>query len=180
MTIGEKIKSRRKELGITPEELAKSVGVSRSTMFRYERGEVQKIPLNILELLAYNLKADMSFFVNDNMRMTLEEIRLLNMQIAMLERFERAFGRLGAEINWYLTAVQSNDESISKLNIDNIKKVLLELPIEERYTFYERIVLAFEQQASIAHSERKYFMKKQEGAEDFITKYNDHPLLNKE
>ena len=36
MTTGERIKARRKELGITADKVAEQIGVSRSTMFRYE------------------------------------------------------------------------------------------------------------------------------------------------
>lgn len=42
MTTGERIKARRKELGITADKVAEQIGVSRSTMFRYEKGEIEK------------------------------------------------------------------------------------------------------------------------------------------
>ena len=38
MNVGERIKLRRKELKISADTLAERVGVSRSTIFRYERG----------------------------------------------------------------------------------------------------------------------------------------------
>ena len=39
MTVGKKMKFRRKELKISADEVAKALGVSRSTIFRYEKGE---------------------------------------------------------------------------------------------------------------------------------------------
>ena len=48
MTTGERIKERRKELGMSAEELAVKVGVSSATMYRYEKGEIEKVPGDIL------------------------------------------------------------------------------------------------------------------------------------
>ena len=52
MTIGDRIKSRRKHLGISAEELAKRIGKDRSTVFRYEKGDIENLPLDILEPIA--------------------------------------------------------------------------------------------------------------------------------
>jgi transcriptional regulator with XRE-family HTH domain len=40
MTIGEKIKARRKELGMTTEELGRLIGVQRSAITKYEKDRV--------------------------------------------------------------------------------------------------------------------------------------------
>ena len=40
MTIGEKIKARRLELGMTTEELGNKIGVQRSAVTKYEKGRV--------------------------------------------------------------------------------------------------------------------------------------------
>ena len=40
MTIGEKIKARRKELGMTTEELGRLIGVQRSAVTKYEKDKV--------------------------------------------------------------------------------------------------------------------------------------------
>lgn len=52
MTVGERIKARRKELGISADELALVLGVSRSTMFRYEKGDIEKLPGDALVPIA--------------------------------------------------------------------------------------------------------------------------------
>lgn len=41
---GQKIKARRKELGMSADEVAAKLGVSRSTIFRYENGHIEKSP----------------------------------------------------------------------------------------------------------------------------------------
>jgi transcriptional regulator with XRE-family HTH domain len=40
MTTGEKIKARRKELGMTTEELGKAIGVQRSAITKYEKDRI--------------------------------------------------------------------------------------------------------------------------------------------
>lgn len=52
MTVGERIKERRKELGITADTIAEKLGVSRSTIFRYEKGDIEKLPVDVLEPIA--------------------------------------------------------------------------------------------------------------------------------
>jgi transcriptional regulator with XRE-family HTH domain len=52
MTIGERIKARRKEIHMSADELGKILGKDRSTIFRYEKGEIENLPLDILEPIA--------------------------------------------------------------------------------------------------------------------------------
>lgn len=52
MTIGERIKERRKELGLTVDELAEKLGKNRATIYRYESNEIEKLPTTVLEPLA--------------------------------------------------------------------------------------------------------------------------------
>lgn len=52
MRIGDRIKIRRKELKMTAEELGKRLGKDRSTIYRYENGDIENLPLDILEPIA--------------------------------------------------------------------------------------------------------------------------------
>ena len=52
MTIGKRIKDRRKQLGMSADELAKRLGKDRSTIYRYEKGDIENLPLDILEPIA--------------------------------------------------------------------------------------------------------------------------------
>lgn len=52
MTIGDRIRERRKELGITVDELAEKLGKNRATVYRYESSEIEKLPTTVLEPLA--------------------------------------------------------------------------------------------------------------------------------
>lgn len=52
MTTGQRIKSRRKEIGMSAETLADILGVSPATVYRYENGEIEKVPGDRLEPIA--------------------------------------------------------------------------------------------------------------------------------
>lgn len=52
MGIGQNIKARRKELGISAETLAKRLGVNASTVYRYENGSIEKLDSARLEPIA--------------------------------------------------------------------------------------------------------------------------------
>lgn len=52
MKIGDRIKARRKEMKISAEELGARLGKDRSTIYRYEKGDIENLPLDILEPIA--------------------------------------------------------------------------------------------------------------------------------
>ena len=56
MTTGQRIKARRKELHINADALAEMLEVSRSTIFRYENGDIEKLPIDILKPIAKALR----------------------------------------------------------------------------------------------------------------------------
>lgn len=63
MGIGERIKQRREELGLTVEELASRLGKHRATVYRYESNEIEKLPTTILEPLAIALDTTPAFLM---------------------------------------------------------------------------------------------------------------------
>ena len=63
MDIGKRIKKRRKELNMTADELAKRLGKDRSTVYRYEKGEIENLPLDILEPIAKALETTPSYLM---------------------------------------------------------------------------------------------------------------------
>lgn len=52
MRIGERIKQRRLELGYTADALAKLLNKNRATIYRYENGDIENMPIDVLEPLA--------------------------------------------------------------------------------------------------------------------------------
>lgn len=61
MTIGEKIKQRRKELGISINQLSQRLGKNRATIYRYENNEIENIPMTILKPLSEILQTTPEF-----------------------------------------------------------------------------------------------------------------------
>lgn len=54
--IGDRIKQRREELGLSVDDVAKLLGKHRATIYRYESDEIEKFPTNVLEPLAAALQ----------------------------------------------------------------------------------------------------------------------------
>lgn len=52
MTIGERIKNRRIEIGLSVEDLASKLGKNRATVYRYENGDIGNLPISVLEPIA--------------------------------------------------------------------------------------------------------------------------------
>ena len=52
MTTVERMKMRRKELGLSAEIVAERLGVSPATVYRYEKGDIEKLPGDILPALS--------------------------------------------------------------------------------------------------------------------------------
>ena len=49
MTTGDLIKARRKEIAMSAERLAEKVGVSPATIYRYEKGDIEKVPVDVIK-----------------------------------------------------------------------------------------------------------------------------------
>lgn len=63
MSVGERIKQRRQELGLSVDEIARQLGKHRATIYRYESGEIRNLPLNILEPLARALRVSPAYIM---------------------------------------------------------------------------------------------------------------------
>lgn len=56
MKIGQRIKNRRLELGLTVDEVATKIGKNRATVYRYESNDIEDLPISILEPLSKALQ----------------------------------------------------------------------------------------------------------------------------
>lgn len=52
MSIGQRIKTMRIQQGLSIDELACRLGKNRTTVYRYENGDIENLPLGILDCLA--------------------------------------------------------------------------------------------------------------------------------
>lgn len=63
MTIGERIKNRRKAIGMSADQLANVIDKSRATIYRYENGEIEGVPTSVLEPIAQALRTTPAYLM---------------------------------------------------------------------------------------------------------------------
>ena len=63
LKIGNRIKQRRSELDMTQGDIARQIGVAVSTIQRYEKGQIEKIKLPVIEAIARVLQVEPSWLI---------------------------------------------------------------------------------------------------------------------
>lgn len=63
MTKGERIKARREALGLSVGELATRLNKNRATIYRYENGDIEDMPITVLEPLAKALNTTPAYIM---------------------------------------------------------------------------------------------------------------------
>lgn len=63
MTIGDRIKERRLEIGLSVDQVAEKIGKNRATVYRYESKEIEKCPIDILVPLAEALRTTPAYLM---------------------------------------------------------------------------------------------------------------------
>lgn len=63
--IGARIEARRTSLGLTMDEVAAQIGVNKSTIQRYEKGQIQKIKLPVIESIASTLSVNPDWLIGN-------------------------------------------------------------------------------------------------------------------
>ena len=77
--VSNRVKSRRNELGLTLQELSELSGISKSSLQRYEKGDVDKMPLSKLKELAKALKVTSAYIVGiESNKLSYEYFRNIN------------------------------------------------------------------------------------------------------
>ena len=66
MTTGQRMKDRRKAIGISAEKLADMLGVSPATIYRYENGDIEKVPGDRLGPIAIALQTTPAYLMGWN------------------------------------------------------------------------------------------------------------------
>lgn len=62
-SVGERIKSTRKAKKVSAEELARKINVSVSTLYRYEKGDIEKVSTEVLKQIAIALNTEPAYFM---------------------------------------------------------------------------------------------------------------------
>ena len=93
MNIGKRIKERRKALKISADELGKRLGKDRSTIYRYEKGDIENLPLDILEPIAAALNTTPQYLMGweDKIKKNPVEVAERHFEIIMDEDIAEIF-----------------------------------------------------------------------------------------
>ena len=76
MDVGKRIRERRKELNISVDELAKRLNKNRTTVYRYEKGDIENLPIDILDPLAKALDTTPAYLMGWDIRSSKEAITI--------------------------------------------------------------------------------------------------------
>lgn len=63
MTLGKRIKAKREEAGLTQTELAKRIGTTKQTLFKYENDIITNIPSDKIEKIANILSVSAAYLM---------------------------------------------------------------------------------------------------------------------
>ena len=105
MDVGERIKKRREELGLTADYVAEKIGKNRATVYRYESSYVEKLPTTILVPLAKVLRTTPAYLmgwtddINDSAPVKSNAVFLPEQKIHMVPLYESASAGFGALAN---------------------------------------------------------------------------------
>jgi len=70
MSISDKIKNRRLELGMSVDDLALKINKNKATVYRYENGDIGKMPYDILEPLSKALDVSILYLLDNTDEVT--------------------------------------------------------------------------------------------------------------
>ena len=84
--IGTMMKERREALGLTMADVASQVGVGRSTILRWESGEIRSIKRADIVLLSKSLYLPISAFFSGPIEETIEDSETAKKKIALINR----------------------------------------------------------------------------------------------
>lgn len=72
--IGQRIRDRRNEIGMSVEALAGVVGINKSSISRYENGTIEKLKLPVIESIAGALGVNPAWLIGKSDKMVLDEL----------------------------------------------------------------------------------------------------------
>lgn len=90
MTTGERLKLRRKEIGFSAEKVADQLGVSPATIYRYEKGDIEKVPVDSLAELAKILQTTPAYLMGWESQADQAELNDILAQIQASEEKEQS------------------------------------------------------------------------------------------
>lgn len=98
MSIGQRIKTIRQQQGMSIDDLAIRLGKNRTTIYRYENGDIENLPLGILDSLANALNTTPAYLMGWDMSKNEEQINYGEVDAAILKYTEKWVDEFGTGI----------------------------------------------------------------------------------
>lgn len=87
LEIGERIRSRRVELGLTLDDVAFTVGVNKTTIQRYESGKITSLKMPVIQSIAEKLKVNPSWLIGKSTEKSISSSSSWNLRPVTLKQF---------------------------------------------------------------------------------------------
>lgn len=131
MEIHERIKKRRKELGLSAEAVAEKLNISPATMYRYENNEIKKFPIDILMPLANALHTTPAYLMgwddSDDIELNEHEKELVQAYRNRPDRQDSvdALLQIGKYKEYYIAANSTDNQKHTKISLsdENVNKL---------------------------------------------------------
>lgn len=107
MSIGQRIKSMRVQQGLSIDDLAHRLGKNRTTIYRYENGDIENLPLGILDSLAEALNTTPAHLMGWESSDAREDFNYSEVDKAILKYTDKWIGEFGTGI--------FNDDELQKI-----------------------------------------------------------------
>lgn len=107
MNIGERIRNRRKELSMSVDELADAIGKNKTTIYRYEKNRIEKIPYDVVIPLAKALDISVSHLTGSDNALANEN--KVNTNRIEMHKTIPYFGNVSAGILTSVDCIQEDD-----------------------------------------------------------------------
>lgn len=91
MLIGQRIKALRKHQGLSIDELAYRLNKNRTTIYRYENGDIENLPLGILDSLAYALNTTPAYLMGWIGEEDEDDVIIGGLKVKHIERWNEEF-----------------------------------------------------------------------------------------
>ena len=107
MSIGQRIKTIRTQQGLSIDELACRLGKNRTTVYRYENGDIENLPLSILDSLARALNTTPAHIMGWESTEAREDFKYSEVDKAILKYTDKWICEFGTGI--------FNDDELEKI-----------------------------------------------------------------
>lgn len=134
MTIGERIKAKRKELGLSVDEVAEKLGKNRATVYRYESNDIEKLPTTVLEPLAKVLGVTPAYLMGwEENKWVID--KSINNGLPIVPGSYPELKLKQMKKNEKIEALRKNTNFIPVLNINDVNRTALDPIFEREYDF---------------------------------------------